>query len=61
MSKIYPSLALLVLALGGLVGCDYESRAAGDTNSVRVVKMKQSFRDLWLGHIYWVQRSIKCY
>ena len=58
MSTIHPSMAVLVLALGGLVGCDYESRAVGDTNPVRVAEMKQSLRDLWLGHIYWVQHAV---
>jgi hypothetical protein len=51
-------MAVLVLALGGLVGCDDGSRAVGDTNPVRVAEMKQSLRDLWLGHIYWVQRAV---
>jgi hypothetical protein len=58
MSKRYPSLAVLVLALVGLVGCDYESHAVGDTNPVRVAEMKQSLRSLWLGHIYWVQHAV---
>jgi hypothetical protein len=56
--KINLSLALLVLALGGLVGCDYEARAAGGANPVRVAEMRQTFRDLWLGHIYWVQHAV---
>ena len=32
MSKIHQSMAALVLALVGLVGCDYEPRAVGDAN-----------------------------
>jgi len=51
-------MALLVLALVGLVGCDNESRAVGDVNPVRVAEMKQDLRDLWLGHIYWVQHVV---
>ena len=58
MSKIFQSMPVLVLALAGLVGCDYESRAAGDANSARVAEMKKDFRDLWLGHIYWVQHAV---
>jgi hypothetical protein len=58
MSKILQSIALSVLALIGLAGCGYESHAAGDANPVRVAEMKQSFRDLWLGHIYWVQHAV---
>ena len=58
MSKIFQSMAVMILALAGLAGCDYESHAAGDANPVRVAEMKQSFRDLWLGHIYWVQHAV---
>ena len=58
MSKRYPSMAVLVLALIGLVGCDYKSHAVGDTNPARVAEMKQSLRSLWLGHIYWVQHAV---
>ena len=58
MSKIYQSMALLVLGLVGLVGCDYESRAAVGANPASVAEMKQAYRDLWLGHIYWVQHAV---
>ena len=58
MSKIFQPMAVLALVLTGLAGCDYESHAAGDANPVRVAEMKQSFRDLWLGHIYWVQHAV---
>ena len=58
MSKIFQPMAALVLMLTGLVGCDVESRAAGDANPASVAEMKQTFRDLWLGHIYWVQHAV---
>jgi len=58
MNKILESMAVLVLALVGLVGCDYEPRAVGDANPVRVAEMRQTFRDLWLGHIFWVQHVV---
>ncbi len=58
MSKIFQPMAALVLVLTGLAGCDYESRAAGGVNPARVAEMKQTFRDLWLGHIYWVQHAV---
>ena len=58
MSKIFQSMALSVLALVGLAGCDYESHAAGAANPASVAEMKQSHRDLWLGHIYWVQHAV---
>jgi len=58
VSKAFQSMPVLALTLVGLVGCDYESRAAGDANPARVAEMKKDFRDLWLGHIYWVQHAV---
>ena len=58
MGKIIQSMAMLVLALLSLVGCDYEARAVRGANPVRVAELRQTFRDLWLGHIYWVQHAI---
>ena len=58
MNKILRSMAVLTLAFAGLVGCDYEPRAVGDANPARVAEMKQTFRDLWLGHIFWVQHVV---
>ena len=58
MSKILQSMAALILALVGLVGCDYEMRAVGDANPARVAEAKQAFRDLWVGHIFWVRHVV---
>ena len=58
MNKIHQSMAALVLALVGLVGCDFEPRAVGDANPARVAEMKQTLRDLWLGHIFWVRHVV---
>ena len=58
MSKSFQSMAVLGLALAGLVGYSGESHAAGDTNPARAAEMKQTYRDLWLGHIYWVQHAV---
>ena len=58
MRKIFQSMAVLVLVLAGMVGYDFESHAAGDANPASVAEMKQTFRDLWLGHIYWVQHAV---
>ena len=58
MSKIHQSMAALILALLGLAGCDYEQRAIGDANPVRVAEMKQALRDLWVGHIFWVRHVV---
>ena len=58
MSKKLPYLALMVLIFVGLVAWDGESRAAGDTNPGSAAEMKKAYRDLWLGHIYWVQHAV---
>jgi hypothetical protein len=58
MSKIFQSMAVSVFALVGLVGCDDESRVVGVTNPIHVAEMKQSLRDLWLGHILSVQHAV---
>ena len=58
MSKLFQSMAVLVLVLAGLVGCIGEAHAAGEANPARAAEMKQTYRDLWLGHIYWVQHSV---
>ena len=58
MNKILRSMAVLTLACAGLVGCDYEPRAVGDTNPARVAEMKQTLRDLWVGHIFWVRHVV---
>ena len=58
MRKIHQSIAVPVLALVGLVGCDQEQRAIGDANPARVAEMQQTHRDLWLGHIILVQHVV---
>ncbi len=58
MSKIHQAMVVLVLALVGLVGCDQESRSVGDAKPVRVAEMQQTFRELWLGHIFMIQHVV---
>ncbi|MDN5943005.1 MAG: hypothetical protein L0H94_14065 [Nitrospira sp.] len=58
ISKTFQPMAVLMLALAGLAGWDYESHAAGNANPASVAELKQTFRDLWLGHIYWVQHAV---
>ena len=58
MSKIRWPMAVLVLALVGLVGHEVESRAVGDVNPVRVAEMNQTLRSLWLGHIFLIQHVV---
>ena len=58
MRKIHQFIALLVLVLVSLVGCNYEPRAGGEANPVRVAEMQQTLRDLWVGHIFWVRHVV---
>jgi hypothetical protein len=58
MSKIYQSMAVLLLALIGLVGCDQEPRAVREANPAHVVEMEKTLRDLWLGHIFMIQHVV---
>ncbi len=58
MSKTYWCMAVLMLALVGLVGGDYESQAVEEANPVRVAEMQKAFRDLWLGHIFLIQHVV---
>ena len=58
MNKILQSMAVLVLALVGLTGCGFEPRAVGDANPARIEEMKQTLRDLWVGHIFWVRHVV---
>jgi hypothetical protein len=51
-------MAVLILALVGLVGYDQESRAAGNANPIRVAEMQKTLRDLWLGHIFLIQHVV---
>jgi hypothetical protein len=48
----------MVLVLIGLSGCGFEPRAVGDANPARVEEMKQTLRDLWVGHIFWVRHVV---
>jgi hypothetical protein len=58
MNKMYQSLAVLILAIVGFAGCEYEPKAVDNTNPARVAEMKQTFRDLWVGHIFWVRHVV---
>jgi hypothetical protein len=58
MSKTFPSIALMVLVLAGLVGYENESRAGEKVNPLRVAEMQKTLRDLWLGHIFMIQHVV---
>jgi hypothetical protein len=58
MNKIHYTIAVSALALAGLTGCDFETHATETANPARVAELRQTHRDLWLGHIYWVQHAV---
>jgi hypothetical protein len=51
-------MAVLVFALVGLAGGDYESQAVEEANPIRVAEMQRTLRDLWLGHIFMIQHVV---
>ena len=58
MRQIFQSMAMLVLAVVGLVGCAHEPRAIEDANPARVADTKAALRDLWAGHIFWIRNVV---
>jgi hypothetical protein len=58
MSQIRQSMAVLALAVIGLVGCAHESRALTDANPTRVADTKANMRQLWDGHIFWIRNVV---
>lgn len=58
MNKLLQSIFVVAFTFACLMNNDGESHAAGDLNPARVAEMKQSYRNLWLGHIYWVQHAV---
>jgi hypothetical protein len=58
MRQILQSMAVLVLAVVGLVGCAHEPRAVEDANPARVADTKAVLRDLWAGHIFWIRNVV---
>ena len=58
MRQIFQSMAMLVLAVVGLVGCAHEPRAVEDANPARVADTKAALRDLWAGHIFWIRNVV---
>ena len=58
MGKIHQSIAVLVLVLTGLMGCNYDPQAGGDRKHASVIELQQNLRDLWVGHIFWVRHVV---
>jgi hypothetical protein len=58
MSPIHRVIAVLVLAVVGLVGCAHEWRSGADVNPHSVADMKAVMRDLWSGHNFWIRNVV---
>ena len=58
MSHIPQSMAVLVLAVAGLVGCAHESRMVTDMNHESLADAKTAMRKLWAGHIFWIRNVV---
>jgi hypothetical protein len=58
MSKIQQCMAVLLLALVGLLSGDYESRAAEHVPIVPAAEMQKTLRELWVGHIFLIQHVV---
>lgn len=58
MSKIRQCMAVVLLALVGLLSGDYESRAAELVPIVPAAEMRKTLRDLWVGHIFMIQHAV---
>ena len=58
MNRMHQSMAVLVLAFVGLVSCNQESPTVGDAKPARVAEVQQTFRELWLGHIFMIQHVV---
>ena len=58
MSPIHRVMAVLVLAVVGLVGCAHEWRPVADVNPLSVADMKAVMRDLWSGHNFWIRNVV---
>ena len=58
MSPIHRFIAVLILAVVGLVGCAHEWRSVADVNPLSVADMKAVMRDLWSGHNFWIRNVV---
>ena len=58
MRHIRQSMAVLVLAIAGLLGCAHESRVVTDANQAHFTDTKAMMRNLWAGHIFWIRNVV---
>ena len=58
MSHIRQSMAVLVLAVLGMVGCAHESRVVADATLADAADTNAAMRELWAGHIFWIRNVV---
>jgi hypothetical protein len=58
MSHIRQSMAVLVLAVLGLMGCAVESHVVTGAHLSDVADTKATMRELWAGHIFWIRNVV---
>ena len=58
MSQIRRVLAVLVLAVVGLVGCAHEWRPLSDPHPATVADMRGVLRDQWSRHLFWIRNVV---
>jgi len=51
-------MAVLVLAVVGLVGCAHEGRLGTGVSPLTVADTKAVLRDLWSGHNFWIRNVV---
>ena len=58
MRHIRQSMAVLFLAIAGLLGCAHESRVVTEANQANLTDTKAMMRNLWAGHIFWIRNVV---
>lgn len=58
MSQIRRVLAVLVVAVVGLVGCAHEWSPVSDPHPATVADMKGVLRDQWSRHLFWIRNVV---
>lgn len=58
MRHIRQSMAVLFLAIAGLLGCAQESRVVTEANQANLTDTKAMMRNLWAGHIFWIRNVV---
>ena len=58
MNQMRQVLAVVVLAVVGLVGCAHEWRSMEDPHPATVADMKGVLRDQWSRHLFWIRNVV---